>query len=132
MRGRMSGPYTPPSSTDLEPDASGSRIYRAVLLENARYKVFNGPVPWRFRVRGCTKQPEEIMSQFVNRLTRLTLAALLAVVALGSQFAAALEVGDKAPDFTLQASDGQTYSMSQFLGEKPVVIAFFPKAFTGG
>jgi peroxiredoxin Q/BCP len=43
-----------------------------------------------------------------------------------------LEVGDKAPDFTLQASDGQTYSMSQFLGEKPVVIAFFPKAFTGG
>ena len=72
------------------------------------------------------------MSHFVNRLTRLTLAAVLAAVALGSQFAAALEVGDKAPDFTLQASDGQTYSMSQFMGEKPVVIAFFPKAFTGG
>ena len=106
--------------------------FNPVLLENSRYKVFNGPVSWRFRVRGFAKQPEEIMSQFVNRLTRLTLAALLAVVALGSQFAAALEVGDKAPDFTLQASDGQTYSMSQFLGEKPVVIAFFPKAFTGG
>ncbi len=106
--------------------------FNPVLLENSRYKVFNGPVSWRFRVRGFAKQPEEIMSQFVNRLTRLTLAALLAAVALGSQFAAALEVGDKAPDFTLQASDGQTYSMSQFLGEKPVVIAFFPKAFTGG
>ena len=106
--------------------------FNPVLLENFRYKVFNGPVSWRFRVRGFAKQPEEIMSQFVNRLTRLTLAALLAAVALGSQFAAALEVGDKAPDFTLQASDGQTYSMSQFLGEKPVVIAFFPKAFTGG
>ena len=72
------------------------------------------------------------MSHIVNRLTRLTLAAVLAAVALGSQFAAALEVGDKAPDFSLQASDGKTYSMSQFLGEKPVVIAFFPKAFTGG
>jgi peroxiredoxin Q/BCP len=72
------------------------------------------------------------MSQLANRLTRVFLSALVAAVALGGQFAAALEVGDKAPDFTLQASDGQTYSMSQFLGEKPVVIAFFPKAFTGG
>ena len=72
------------------------------------------------------------MSQFFHGLTRLTQLALFATVALGSQFVAALEVGDKVPDFTLQASDGQTYSMSQFLGEKPVVIAFFPKAFTGG
>ena len=72
------------------------------------------------------------MSQFANRLTRVLLSALFAAVALGGQFAAALEVGDKAPDFTLQASDGKTYSMSQFVGNKPVVIAFFPKAFTGG
>ena len=72
------------------------------------------------------------MSNFVNRLTRMTLAALIAAVTLGSQFVAALEVGDKAPDFSLQASDGKTYSLSQFLGEMPVVIAFFPKAFTGG
>ncbi len=72
------------------------------------------------------------MSQIANRLTRVILSALFAVVALGGQLAAALEVGDKAPDFTLQASDGKTYSMSQFVGNKPVVIAFFPKAFTGG
>ncbi len=72
------------------------------------------------------------MSQFARRLTRLTLATFVAAAALGSQFTAALEVGDKAPDFSLQASDGKTYSMSQFLGKKPVVIAFFPKAFTGG
>lgn len=72
------------------------------------------------------------MSHIVNRLTRVFLSALVAAVALGGQFAAALEVGDKAPDFSLQASDGKTYSMSQFLGAKPVVIAFFPKAFTGG
>ncbi len=72
------------------------------------------------------------MSQFANRLTRVLLSALVAVLALGGQFAAALEVGDKAPDFSLQASDGETYTLSQFAGDKPVVIAFFPKAFTGG
>ncbi len=72
------------------------------------------------------------MSQFSKQLARLGFAVLFAAVALGSQLAPALEAGDKAPGFTLQASDGKTYSMSQFLGEKPVVIAFFPKAFTGG
>jgi len=72
------------------------------------------------------------MSQIANRLTRVLLSALFAVVTLGGQLAAALDVGDKAPDFTLQASDGMTYSLSQFEGVRPVVIAFFPKAFTGG
>lgn len=75
---------------------------------------------------------EKIMSRHANRLARVLLSAFFAVVALGVQFAVALEVGDKAPDFALQASDGDTYSLSQFSGDKPVVIAFFPKAFTGG
>ena len=72
------------------------------------------------------------MSHLAKRFSQLLLTALLTAVALGSQFAAALEVGDKAPDFSLPASDGKTYSLSQFVGDKPVVIAFFPKAFTGG
>ena len=72
------------------------------------------------------------MSQFANRLPRVLLPMLTVILALGSQFAAALEVGDKAPDLSLQGSDGGTYSLSQFAGDKPVVIAFFPKAFTGG
>ncbi len=42
------------------------------------------------------------------------------------------DVGDPAPDFSLQASDGNTYRLSGFRGRQPVVIAFFPKAFTGG
>lgn len=42
------------------------------------------------------------------------------------------EVGDKAPEFTMKGSDGETYSLSDFRGEKAVVIAWFPKAFTGG
>jgi peroxiredoxin Q/BCP len=42
-----------------------------------------------------------------------------------------LNVGDVAPDFTLKASDGQTYTLSKLKG-KTVVLAWFPKAFTGG
>ena len=44
----------------------------------------------------------------------------------------ALEVGDMAPDFTLQASDGKTYTLSDFKGDKAVVLAWFPKAYTRG
>jgi peroxiredoxin Q/BCP len=42
-----------------------------------------------------------------------------------------LKVGDTAPDFTLPASDGQTYSLSKLKGTF-VVLAWFPKAFTAG
>ena len=44
---------------------------------------------------------------------------------------AELKVGDMAPDFTLRASDGQTYTLSKLKG-KTIVLAWFPKAFTGG
>lgn len=43
-----------------------------------------------------------------------------------------LQVGDMAPDFTLQASDGNTYTLSDFRGRQAVVIAWFPKAYTKG
>ena len=43
-----------------------------------------------------------------------------------------LRSGDPAPDFRLSASDGRDYTLSEFLGRKYVVIAWFPKAFTGG
>ena len=58
------------------------------------------------------------------------LVAVLCVFAI-SATAQELKVGDVAPDFTLQASDGQTYSLSKLKG-KTVVLAWFPKAFTGG
>jgi peroxiredoxin Q/BCP len=45
---------------------------------------------------------------------------------------AELAVGDMAPDFTLQASDGKTYKLSDFRGKQAVAIAWFPKAFTQG
>jgi peroxiredoxin Q/BCP len=42
-----------------------------------------------------------------------------------------LQVGQQAPDFSLPASDGQTYTLSKLKG-KTVVLAWFPKAFTAG
>ena len=46
--------------------------------------------------------------------------------------AAELKVGDPAPDFTLAATDGKTYKLSDFKGKRAVVIAWFPAAFTQG
>lgn len=63
----------------------------------------------------------------LNRYIALAFfAASLPISAFG------LDVGDVAPDFTLQASDGQTYTLSEFKGQKAVVIAWFPKAYTKG
>ena len=40
--------------------------------------------------------------------------------------------GDIAPDFELPGSDGRTYRLRDFAGRQAVVVAWFPKAFTGG
>lgn len=60
--------------------------------------------------------------------------ALLCCLAL-STFAAhagELKVGDPAPDFTLQGTDGQTHTLADYRGKQAVVIAWFPRAFTSG
>lgn len=41
-----------------------------------------------------------------------------------------LNVGDPAPDFTLQDQDGKPVSLSQFRDKKNVVLIFHPLAFT--
>jgi peroxiredoxin Q/BCP len=46
--------------------------------------------------------------------------------------AVVLEIGDPAPDFSLSGSDGRFYRLAEFRGKTPVVIAWFPKAFTPG
>jgi peroxiredoxin Q/BCP len=69
---------------------------------------------------------------------RTPLARSLAILALGLVLVPALaradepKVGDKAPDFELKGSDGKTYKLSDYKGKSAVVLAWFPKAFTGG
>ncbi len=44
---------------------------------------------------------------------------------------AEINVGDAAPDFSMVGSDGKTYTRADLKGDA-FVIAWFPKAFTGG
>ncbi len=43
-----------------------------------------------------------------------------------------LKVGDKAPDFTLPDTEGRPVTLSALLAQGPVILAFYPKAFTPG
>ncbi len=63
----------------------------------------------------------------------LTLTLALTVLVFGTTGAEAqdLQVGDDAPVFDLPGSDGNTHSLGQYAG-RTVVLAWFPKAFTGG
>lgn len=69
-------------------------------------------------------------------LMSLAMVSLLPVVAMAqappAPAAAELKVGDPAPAFSLPGSDGKTYSLADFAGKRTVVLAWFPKAFTGG
>lgn len=42
----------------------------------------------------------------------------------------AAEVGQVAPNFTLKGTDDQEHSLSNFKGEKNVLLVFYPLAFT--
>src|SRR6266566_4603310 len=64
-------------------------------------------------------------------------ALLTASLVLGLATAAMAQtvdpkVGDQAPNFKLQATDGKTYQLSDFKGKQAVVLAWFPAAFTRG
>jgi len=49
-----------------------------------------------------------------------------------SPIAPSLGRGDAAPPFSLQGSDGKVHALSDDAGKNVVVVAWFPKAFTGG
>jgi peroxiredoxin Q/BCP len=75
------------------------------------------------------------MIMFTRFLTSVVLLAVLGSVALAQQATPPktnLKVGDTAPDFTLRATDGKTYKLSDFKGKKNVVLAIYVLAFTGG
>lgn len=68
----------------------------------------------------------------MNRIAFLGLVVALAASGVAAQAPVELKVGDMAPDFTLQASDGKTYKLSDLRNKKAVVVAWFPKASTRG
>ena len=62
----------------------------------------------------------------------LTAAMSLAAGSVSGQQQPELKVGDQAPAFSLPGSDGKTHSLAEAKGKRAVVLAWFPKAFTGG
>ena len=68
----------------------------------------------------------------MNRNPMNALTCMVVVLAIASVADAAPGVGDRAPAFDLPGSDGATYSLADFEGKQVVVLAWFPKAFTGG
>ncbi len=59
------------------------------------------------------------------------MAAALSAQGQPGQNSVELKVGDVAPAFALQGSDGKIHKLSDSKG-KTLVLAWFPKAFTGG
>ncbi len=57
------------------------------------------------------------------------MALPLLAALLGS---ASIKIWDKAPDFTLRDTSGQPATLSRLLQDGPVILYFFPKAFTSG
>lgn len=71
-------------------------------------------------------------------MKRTLLSAVATIVAVAFAFAIdcchadELSAGDPAPPFELVGSDGKTYKLSELTGNGAVVVAWYPKAFTGG
>ena len=69
----------------------------------------------------------------VKRLGGIAVGALLCGCLAGPvAHAGPLAVGDKAPDFALPDQNGKVVKLSDFTGQKGVVLAFYVLAFTGG
>ena len=47
-------------------------------------------------------------------------------------FAEDLNVGDKAPDFSATSVDGTTWNLKDHIGDKNIIVYFYPAAMTGG
>ncbi len=72
------------------------------------------------------------MSRNVGRKAAMLGLGVLSSFLIAGAATDELRPGDKAPAFSLEGSDGKTYTLDQFKGKSAVVIAWFPKAFTGG
>jgi len=64
--------------------------------------------------------------RLAKRTKKLSLLGVLIVGILsGADVATALEVGEKAPDFTLPSTTGTDISLSQFQGKQFILIEFY-------
>ena len=66
------------------------------------------------------------MCRFTKRQKSFLVSCLMLFGLLGTaSVSSALDVGDKAPEFTLPSTTGEKISLSQFLGKKLVLLEFY-------
>jgi hypothetical protein len=76
------------------------------------------------------KKGNREMCKFTNCQKSFLVIGLLLFALLGaSRVSSALDVGDKAPDFTLPSTNGVDISLSDFRGKKWVFLEFYAAAF---
>jgi hypothetical protein len=69
---------------------------------------------------------KEGQNMLTNRMRGLLLSSVLLATVLGvAGVTTAVEVGEKAPDFTLPSTTGKDISLSQFQGKQLVLIEFY-------
>ena len=64
------------------------------------------------------------------RMRSMLMAGLVLTLGLVGS-ATALEVGEKAPDFTIAGTGGKPVKLSEMVGKGPIVLYTFIQAFTG-
>ena len=109
-------------------------VEKAVYFSYTQAIAVQEKVPYNTIISEGLCMPSVRREQHVPMLLRpmrhLTLLLLLlSGMLLGVRSAAALEVGDKAPDFTLPSTTGEPISLHQFLGKKHLLIEFYVRAF---
>lgn len=62
------------------------------------------------------------------QVVRTVLVGVILLMTAGPSMA--LKIGDKAPDFDLPGTTGESLKLADYLGKKPVVLFFYIGAFT--
>ncbi len=70
----------------------------------------------------------------VSHMSFLLSVVLAGILQGGENLGAVMrpEPGEAAPRFSAEATSGETVRLSDFRGQRRVILAFYPKAFTGG
>ena len=109
----------------MSSDLLGTANLAAGTVKSANMRDFPSSRIGQNKVRG---NRIVFMRSFLFRFS----ICVIAMAGFNSSAGAAPEVGDRAPRFSLTGSDGETYSSADFKGKQAMVIAWYPKAFTGG
>jgi thioredoxin-dependent peroxiredoxin len=86
---------------------------------------------------GCCRQPFSykivlLTEKYKNQKMKSTLFLLITLVPMGIFAQTGLNIGDKVPAFEAVADDGSTWKLNNNLGNKYLVVYFYPAAMTGG